>query len=486
VVDHQILQIKSFANSNVVDLRRFYVTLTSICYFLLFFTILVACIGVLWIFFDIIVLNLNIGIFVFIGAVIIIVIYARIPILIRKRFRKENKLMIKKIEVLLFICGIITTCYAPTAVYDFYIYYHGFPKPPSHYDTRINDVLSPNATGLIYNTIPGVPSAHCSSLIRLQNGEIVCTWYAGTAEKHPDVAIYSARVNISFTSMDLVWSPPVVIADTVNQSDGQPTFYQCPDGRLILFYQEMRNTGPLFDTWGPVLQAGWGYCKLKMQESSDNGHTWSNPRYLWKNYLFIFRNPPLRTISGRVLVPLDGGYNQISGSFFINNDPNLHDIWYMWGDLMAPHEASQPAIQQLDNGNIFCVLRTADNRIYRSLSHNDGTTWSTPKPMRFPNPNSNVALLKLADGRLVILCNPQTANRDRLSLILGDPTATYWSEPYDLINNPGGEYSYPSIVQAADGSLIFTYTHERWSIGWGHFSLNLLDQISLNMTAPEW
>lgn len=239
-------------------LRKIAALLIFLGYFVLVLVILLEIIVILGVFFDIILLKFAIGIWIIIGAAGLGIVFISMPVRFLKRHRIGQAPFMKKIEVVLFICGILGAYYAPGAAIDLYHDYHALPRPSSHYDARINDAFNVSAMGLIYQTIPGVPSAHCSSLLRLQNGDILCTWYAGTGEKHPDVAIYMARCTPSNETMELNWSTPVVIADTVNQSDGQPTLYQCPDGRVILFYQEMRNTGPLFETWGPVLKAGGG------------------------------------------------------------------------------------------------------------------------------------------------------------------------------------------------------------------------------------
>ena len=48
---------------------------------------------------------------------------------------------------------------------------------------------------------------HASSLMELENGDLLCTWFGGTRESHPDVQIWVARKPIGG-----VCSEPVAVA----------------------------------------------------------------------------------------------------------------------------------------------------------------------------------------------------------------------------------------------------------------------------------
>ena len=48
---------------------------------------------------------------------------------------------------------------------------------------------------------------HASSLIELENGDLLCTWFGGTRESHPDVQIWLSRKPIGGE-----WSEPVPVA----------------------------------------------------------------------------------------------------------------------------------------------------------------------------------------------------------------------------------------------------------------------------------
>ena len=60
------------------------------------------------------------------------------------------------------------------------------------------------------------PASHASTIVETKNG-LLAAWFGGTAERQPDVSIYTARHD------GKSWSAPVKVADGV-QSDGQTRF----------------------------------------------------------------------------------------------------------------------------------------------------------------------------------------------------------------------------------------------------------------------
>ena len=56
----------------------------------------------------------------------------------------------------------------------------------------------------------------------------------------------------------------------------------------------------------------------------------------------------------------------------------------------------------------FFRRRQADF-VYRTESADGGRSWSAPEPTDVPNNNSSIAAIRLADGRIALLCNPVSA-----------------------------------------------------------------------------
>ena len=98
-----------------------------------------------------------------------------------------------------------------------------------------------------------------------------------------------------------------------------------------------------------------------------------------------------------------------------------------------------------------------------SASDDYGRTWSPAVPTAIPNPNSGLDAVRLADGRIVLACNPVPEGRTPLSLLVSADNGETWPVRIDLETGEG-EYSYPSIIQAADGRIHIVYTWRRTTI----------------------
>ena len=82
-----------------------------------------------------------------------------------------------------------------------------------------------------------------------------------------------------------------------------------------------------------------------------------------------------------------------------------------------------------------------------------------------PNNNSGIDLVKLKDGRIILICNPVNENwgaRSPLSIYISPDNGENFTKIYDL-ETVKGEFSYPAVIN--DGEKIYiTYTYNRKSI----------------------
>jgi predicted neuraminidase len=161
-----------------------------------------------------------------------------------------------------------------------------------------------------------------------------------------------------------------------------------------------------------------------------------------------------------------------------------------WKECKIPHSEGlvQPSVVRITGERYLMFLRSRyADWIYESISHN-GCTWTIPKPTKLPNNNSSIQAVRLTDGHLVIAFNninstmirgkPQTSPRKPLSVALSEDNGKSWPWVRDLeTGRPGrnedghlsdaagvDEYSYPSVIQNADGRLTVAYTFRREAI----------------------
>jgi len=112
----------------------------------------------------------------------------------------------------------------------------------------------------IFDEIPQRPSCHCASMAELPGGELLATWYAGTHEGHPDVAILCARL----PSGARAWTAPEVLVDIPGRPGGNTVVFHDGERTLLHFYNIIEGEG-------------WRSAMLYLDRSIplDEGRTWA-------------------------------------------------------------------------------------------------------------------------------------------------------------------------------------------------------------------
>jgi len=122
----------------------------------------------------------------------------------------------------------------------------------------------------------------------------------------------------------------------------------------------------------------------------------------------------------------------------------------------------QPAIVQNKKGNLVAFMRDNGNgpeRVQISESADNGQSWTAAQKTGIPN-TASVEMLVLKDGKWAFLANDINDGRYQLSLRLSDDKGKTWKWKMHLENDSArkGSYSYPSLIQTADGMLHMTYS----------------------------
>ena len=132
----------------------------------------------------------------------------------------------------------------------------------------------------------------------------------------------------------------------------------------------------------------------------------------------------------------------------------------------SPNGAIQAEVVELEKGHLLSYMRTADDYIYQTESHDYGRTWTKATPTALPNPGARIALLKLTNGTLVLAHNPSNTGqgRDIMRVSLSTDDGATWPQWFDVENSFGSEFSYPWLTQSRDGMIHLAYTHKRMSM----------------------
>jgi predicted neuraminidase len=297
----------------------------------------------------------------------------------------------------------------------------------------------------IFETAP-FPACHASTIVET-GGALVAAWFGGTAERNPDVGIWVSRREGGR------WTAPVEAANGVESAATRyptwnPVLFQPRGGPLWLFYK----VGPSPGEW-------WGMVKT----SDDHGRTWGAARRLPEGILGPIKNKPVQLANGDILAGSsteDAGWQvhferSIDGGRTWTATPRLND------GREIP--AIQPSVLVHAGERLQAVGRTRRGRMFDIWSMDAGRTWGPMRLIDLPNPSAGIDAVTLRDGRFLLVYNHTADGRSPLNVAVSTD-GQRWQAALVLEDEPGSEFSYPAVIQTADGLIHITYTWKRQRI----------------------
>jgi len=349
-------------------------------------------------------------------------------------------------------------------------------------ETKINS--------LIDESIFPIQDAHGSSIVYIPNGDLLSVWFQGSGERNSDdVRIMGARKIHGQTQ----WTKPFLMADTPD----------IPDCNPVLFLNQKNE---LFLVWIAVLANEWEHSILRVRRSTDflQGEV---PRWTWQDNILLKPGEEFVEEVGRKFTELaDSGlgwatyaprYEEMiveatrdskkrSIGWMTRIKPLIIDqkiILPLYSDgfnfsMMAISEDQgetwkpslplvgkgpiQPALVQKSNGVIVAMLRDSGDSptyIHKSLSKDQGQSWTLSQKTEFPN-TASVEILRLEDGRWWMVGNDLHDGRNQLALWISDNEGKSWSNPVylEFQSNKNTKFSYPAMIQDPNGLVHITYS----------------------------
>lgn len=310
------------------------------------------------------------------------------------------------------------------------------------------------------------PECHSATIAETTKGDLVATYFGGTKERNPDVCIWVSR---KLKGSDC-WTAPQKVADgimndTLRKACWNPVVYQIPGGDLVIYFK----IGSSVSDW-----TGW------MVSSKDGGKTWLKRKPLQQDFLGPVKNKPVLS-KGRLIAPssiesngwrLYFEYSDDMGKTWKRTDYVEADSIEVDGKKKLKDLAIQPSIIFMKDGTLAAVARTRSEHVGITYSSDNGETWSKLKLIDLPNNNSGLDAVTLANGKHVMICNEKPIPhgikngkglRTPLSLMISDDGKS-WKHWMTLEDSPISQYSYPSIIQTADGHIHCIYTWRRQRI----------------------
>jgi len=307
----------------------------------------------------------------------------------------------------------------------------------------------PIGAEFVFETAP-FASAHASTIVDTRDG-LVAAWFGGTREGAADVGIWLSRRERG------TWTTPIEIA-TGAQQDGarypcwNPVLVDVPDRGLMLFYK----VGPSPQTWQGMVRT-----------SRDSGRTWSGARRLPEGILGPIKNKPVRLADGTLVSGSSTESTDRPSKWRVHFERSTDGGLTWTTSVPAAGEgraidAIQPSMLVHPDGRLQAVGRTRSERIFETWSADGGRTWSPMVLTSLPNPNSGIDAVTLGDGRHLIVYNHTTHGRSPLNVAVSRDGKTWTSAL--VLESDAGEYSYPAVIQSADGLVHITYTWRRQRI----------------------
>src|SRR5262245_3049093 len=338
---------------------------------------------------------------------------------------------------------------------------------------------------------------HASMVVEAPDDSLLVCWFHGSGERTADdVVIRGARRKKGART----WSEPFLMADTPGYPDTNATMFLDPQRRLWLM-------------WPTILANEWQTALMKFRISSDylgdgppkwevsevmhvtpgDGFKTAVDRELdrltagrtlqaneqqhvdrlrkdagaklARRLGWMTRAHPFVLDGTRLIVPL---YSDGFSFSLMNISDDRGATWHTSAPLVGFGNI-QPSLAGKRDGTLVAYMR--DNgpppkRLHVSESRDRGETWSPVQDTDIPNPGSGAEVRTLANGHWVLLYNDLEQGRWSLAVSLSEDEGRTWPWTRHLERDvvtadasQRGEYHYPSILQARDGSLHATYSH---------------------------
>jgi predicted neuraminidase len=318
---------------------------------------------------------------------------------------------------------------------------------------------------------PPYQSNHASSIEQLPDGSLALAWFSGVGEGLNRCSIvFSTLPNGTDTWTDAI---------TVSVRDGFSN--QNP----VVFYDKTSNLLRLYHSQQPA-NDGESNSRIWELNSTDFGKTWTKPDiFLGADFPGAFpRNRIIEADDGGLLFPIYNAQDQFS----ITDRSDISRKRWKMIEIEDTHDMVQPTMIRLKDGSLRVWFRDRkQENIYVATSHDDARTFTKPVPSGLPNPNVGIEANVLIRSDYYQNMNHTTAvvlvfndynksnvtkyGRTPLNIALSYDGGVTWPFIKTLQETNDGEkagskveFSYPSVLQTADGYIHVTYTYDRETI----------------------
>jgi sialidase-1 len=277
---------------------------------------------------------------------------------------------------------------------------------------------------------------------RLNNGDILCVFYAGYGHVSlpNDQWPKGGRICMVRSSDEgRTWTEPRILYDDPDDNR-DPHIAQLSDGTLICSFFSLRPHG-----------SRWELVGVQLVRSYDGGETWQErAETLVPGHAC---SAPVRQMpDGTLILGLYGGDGEAEWGGVIRSS----DMGKTWSDpIYIGKEARLPLDAETDvillrDGTLYAALRSSKINMHYATSPDLGLTWSPVADIGFKGHCPHFT--RLSTGEILL-----THRLPATSLHVSRDECKTWEGPY-IIDDVGG--AYPATVELKDGTVLAVYYEE--------------------------
>ena len=235
------------------------------------------------------------------------------------------------------------------------------------------------------------------------------------------------------------------ILEQMRSSLGNPVLFCDVEDRLHLLFVVLRGHY-------------WTTAVVNTSHSDDSGRTWSSPQALPFEPGMMVRYPPIERQNGYYLLPAyDENRNHTA---MLTAGPDGTG-WFPVTRFDGMKAIQGSIVRQGESELVMMLRPCGDNRTcLRSISEDDGRSWSPVMRTALPNPLSGVAAFQVNGTTCAVYNHTTEHRRHPLILSYSEDRGTSWSGPIH-IDERAMEVSYPSFVTDPEGAAHGVYTAGR-------------------------
>lgn len=302
---------------------------------------------------------------------------------------------------------------------------------------------------------------HAASICQLNNGRLAAVWYGGSREGASDTVIYFSVRN---PGVPPSWSTPRVVVDRETASKELQRFIKKVGNAIIFADREDR----LWLIYVTITVGGWSGSSLNVKISTDDGANWTPSQRLTLSPFFniseLVRNNPVPLEDGGFVIPI---YHEFLGKFpellWISVGANNQKVFFRKSRMDGGRTFIQPTVVAYGPRTATAFYRNCSDKrnVGVTLTRDAGATWSRPRGLDLPNPDSALNALRLSDGNILLVFNDSKHSRENLRFAVSEHNGVTWTRVATLEDTKGQEFSYPYLIHGRDRRIHLVYTWRR-------------------------